>query len=90
MRRALAADGHAAFVTRVVARAEEWTSGSWDAVLARWARVGVAAAAVIVVLTAGYLLRPGAAIASPSLSVADAVLSQPGDAQGIVTAVLGN
>jgi hypothetical protein len=90
LRRALSADGHPAFVARAVARAEEWTSTSWDAVLARWARVGVVAAALIIVVTAGYLFRPGGGVASEGLSVADAVLAQPADAESVVISVIGN
>ena len=90
LRRALSADGHAAFVARAVARAEEWRANSWDSVLARWARVGVVAAAIITVITAGYLFRPGAALASQGpLSIAEAVLAQPADVEGVVS-VIGN
>ena len=39
--------GHAAFVARVLARAEHVRVVSWDGVLARWARAGVAAALVV-------------------------------------------
>ena len=89
LRRALAPDGHSAFVARAMARAEEWTSTSWDHVLASWARIGVVAAAVIVIVTAGYLLRPGGTVASQgAVSVADAVLGQS-DGEGVVS-VIGN
>lgn len=89
LRRALASDGHAAFVARAMAHAEEWTATSWDRVLAGWARVGVVAAALIVIVTAGYLFRPGGTVASQSaVSVADAVLGQP-DGDGVVS-VIGN
>src|SRR5439155_126829 len=40
-------EGHAAFIARVLARAVQVRVMSWDAVLARWARTGVAAALVV-------------------------------------------
>src|SRR2546423_9827735 len=47
---------HAAFVARLLARLDDPRgAGSWDRVLARWARVGVAAA-VLFSLAAGYLV----------------------------------
>ena len=57
LRHALEAGDDAAFVARVLARSEEASAAavSWDAVLARWARAGVAAA-VFVALVAGYFV----------------------------------
>src|SRR3989442_10789661 len=61
LRRALDPGDHDRFVARVLARAEQLRTASWDAVLARWARVGVAAA-MIVALAAGYLVGRGGAV----------------------------
>ena len=75
LRQALDPGDAAAFVARVLARAERIHAGSWDAVLARWARAGVAAAVVIAV-AAGYLVGRGSATAAPRLlSVPDALLA---------------
>jgi len=81
---------HAAFVARLLARADDLrTTASWDAVLARWARVGVAAA-VLVSLAAGYLVgRATAASARPS--VAEALLApQTPVVEVVLASVLGN
>src|SRR5213592_2752917 len=63
LRRALdpGEEGHAAFIARVLARAEQVRVLSWDAVLARWARAGVAAA-LVVALAAGYFVGRTAAV----------------------------
>ena len=79
LRRVLDPGDHAAFVARVLARADEArvTVGSWDAVLARWARVGVAAA-VLVALGAGYLVgraTAGGGVPSGQPSVAEALIA---------------
>jgi hypothetical protein len=78
LRRALEPGDDSAFVARVVAQVERVRAGagaSWDAVLAGWARVGVAAA-VTIALAAGYLLGRSAAAPTPRrASVADAVLA---------------
>lgn len=64
-----------AFVARVLARADRARLSTWDAVLAGWARVGVAAA-MIVALTAGYVLgRAPGAPASGRVSVVDTLLA---------------
>lgn len=78
LRRALDPGDDSAFVARVMGRAERLRAGagaSWDAVLAGWARVGVAAA-VTIALAAGYVLGRSAAAPAPRrASVADAVLA---------------
>jgi hypothetical protein len=78
LRRALGPGDNAAFVARVAALAERIPAGmggSWDAVLARWARLGVAAAMTIA-LAAGYLLgRSAGAPVAGRASVADALLA---------------
>ncbi len=80
LRRALDPGDHAAFIARVMARADDarTAAGSWDAVLARWARVGVAAAALIA-LGAGYLVgratASGAAVGPARPSVTEALLA---------------
>jgi len=82
--------GHAAFVTRLLARVDDLRpTASWDAVLARWARVGVAAA-VLVSLAAGYLVgRATAASARPS--VAEALIApQMPVVEVVLASVLGN
>jgi hypothetical protein len=85
----------AAFVARVVARAEQARAASWDAVLARWARVGVAAA-MVVALGAGYVLGRSAATVAPSGgrgTVADALLApatQAPDVEIVLASVIGN
>src|SRR5207245_2740487 len=48
LRRALEPEGEAAFLARLLARVDEVRlAATWDAVLARWARLGVVAAAVV-------------------------------------------
>jgi len=74
LRRALDAGEHDRFVARVLARAEQLRAVSWDAVLARWARLGVAAA-VLVALAAGYLVGRGRPTAPERATVPDAVLA---------------
>jgi hypothetical protein len=80
LRHALETGDDAAFLARLLARADEASAAavSWDAVLARWARAGVAAA-VFVALVAGYLVgratATGGGAAGPGHpSVAEALL----------------
>jgi hypothetical protein len=98
LRHALEPGDSAAFVARVLARADALraaTPGSWDAVLARWARVGVAAAMVIA-LAAGYLVGRTAtttAAAPGRASVADALLgraTQGPEVEIVLASVIGN
>ena len=80
---------HTAFVARLLARVDDPRgTGSWDRVLARWARVGVAAA-VLFSLAAGYLV--GRATAAPGPSVAEALIAPRTPVVEVVLAsVLGN
>jgi hypothetical protein len=93
LRHALTGGDDAAFVAGVLARARHLATGSWDAVLARWARVGVAAAAVLA-LAAGYVARTSAAPVAPGhTSVADALLArstQSPEAEAVLASVIGN
>ncbi len=75
LRQALARGDESAFVAELMGSAERAGAASWDAVLARWARVGVTAA-VIVVLVAAYVVgRSQATAASRRGPVADALLT---------------
>ena len=80
LRRALDPGDHTAFVARVIAGVDGARAavGTWDAVLARWARVGVAAA-VLTALAAGYLVgratASGGAPAIARASVADVLIA---------------
>src|SRR5260370_19985282 len=47
LRRALDPGDPAPFVARVLARADQVRAVSWDTVLARWSRLGIAAAALV-------------------------------------------
>ena len=77
LRRALdPGDGGVAFAARVRARAEGLRVGSWDAVLARWARAGVAAAA-LVALAAGYFVGRTGAVPAARPSVTDVLIAPP-------------
>ena len=80
---------HTGFVARLLARVDDpRAAGSWDRVLARWARVGVAAA-VLFSLAAGYLV--GRATAAPGPSVAEALIAPRTPVVEVVLAsVLGN
>lgn len=93
LRRALDPGDGAAFVARVLRRAAQVRAGSWDAVLAHWARLGVAAAMVIA-LAAGYLLGRSAATFAPRRpSVPDALLlpAMPApDAEVVLASVIDN
>jgi len=82
----------APFVARVLARAAEVRIASWDAVLARWARPGVAAA-VLVALAAGYLVGRASAAPVSRPSVYDALLAppaHPGEVEIVLASVIGN
>jgi hypothetical protein len=87
LRRALDPGDPAPFVARVLARADQVRSVSWDAVLARWSRLGVAAAAVVA-LTAGYVVgRAGISAPAAQPSVAETLLAHPAPADvGVVLA----
>ena len=93
LRGALDPGDSAAFVARVLARAELLQAGSWDIVLARWARVGVAAA-VLVALAAGYTVgRTAAATLGARPSVADALFApspQVAEVELVLASVIGN
>ena len=86
-------EGHAAFNVRVLARAEQVRVMSWDAVLARWARTGVAAA-LVVALAAGYLV--GRAAAPPTTvrpTVPDVLIAppaHPGEVEVVLASVIEN
>jgi len=69
--------GNAAFVARVLALAADVRATTWDHVLARWARAGVAAA-IFVAVAAGYLVgRVGIAAPAPRPTMTDVLLSPP-------------
>jgi len=93
LREALDAGDAPAFIARVLARAEHVRVGSWDAVLARWARTGVAAALVIA-LAGGYFV--GRAAASPPAArptVSDVLIAppaHPGEVEVVLASVIGN
>ena len=85
---------HAAFVVRVLARAEHVRVVSWDGVLARWARGGVAAA-LVVALAAGYVVgratTASPAAARPTMSdVLVAPPAHPGEVEVVLASVIGN
>ncbi|HMH82178.1 MAG TPA: hypothetical protein VK531_04860 [Gemmatimonadales bacterium] len=95
LRRALdpGVDG-AAFVARVLARAAQERVASWDAVLARWARPGVAAA-VLVAVAAGFLLgraaaRPPAGARPTVTDVLIAPPAHPGEVDVVLASVIEN
>jgi len=81
-------EGHAAFIARVLARAEQVRVMSWDAVLA-----GVAAA-LVVALAAGYFV--GRATAPPTTvrpTVPDVLLAppaHPGEVEVVLASVIEN
>jgi len=86
-------EGHAAFIARVLARAEQVRVMSWDAVLARWERTGVAAA-LVVALAAGYFV--GRATAPPTTvrpTVPDVLIAppaHPGEVEVVLASVIEN
>src|SRR5690348_10203399 len=71
-------DAGGVFVARVLARAERIGAASWDAVLARWARAGVAAA-VFVALIGGYVVGRAASAPAPQTrpTVTDVLIAPP-------------
>jgi len=80
------------FVARVLARATEVRIASWDTVLARWARTGVAAA-VLVALAAGYLVGRASAAPVARPSVYDALMAppaHPGEVEIVLASVIDN
>jgi len=95
LREALDPGDPAGFVARVLARAEQVRVASWDVVLARWARAGVAAA-VVVALAAGYLVgRATAAPLPPSgrPTVTDVLMTppaHPAEVEVVLASVIGN
>lgn len=89
-------DDGVAFVTRVLAHVERIGAQSWDAVLARWARAGVAAA-VLVALASGYIVGRATAssLAAPTgrPSVTDILIAppaHPGEVEVVLASVIGN
>ena len=82
------------FTARVLAGAEHARAGSWDAVLARWARAGVAAA-LVVALAAGYFVGHATA-GSPTAvrpTVSDVLIAppaHPGEVEVVLASVIGN
>jgi hypothetical protein len=68
--------GNAAFVARVLALAAEVRAPSWDHVLARWARAGVAAA-ILVAVAAGYFVGRAGVAPAPRPTMTDVLLSPP-------------
>jgi len=84
---ALDAGDHTAFTARVLAGLESARAPSWDTELSRWARVGVAAALVVVI--AGYLMSQSArpAAAEPP-TVEEAIVAPPVADAFIVAAFL--
>lgn len=92
LRRALDPGDAAPFVARVLARAAEARIASWDAVLARWARPGVAAA-VFIALLAGYLVGRASVASAPRPSVYDALMAppaHPGEVEIVLASVIDN
>ncbi len=91
--RALEPADPAAFVARVLARADEARTGSWHAVLARWARAGVTAAA-LVALAVGHLVGRAAATnpaGRPSVTEAlIAPIAQAPEVEVVLASVIGN
>src|SRR6266404_5106422 len=78
LREALDSGDAQTFIARVRARAEHVRVASWDAVLARWARAGVAAA-LVVALAGGYFVGRTTA-ASPAAArptVSDVLIAPP-------------
>ena len=94
LRDVLDAGDATAFVARVLARAERLRVASWDTVLARWARAGVAAA-LLIALAAGYLVGHASATTTPSLqpTMSDALLAppaHPGEVDIVLASVIEN
>ena len=80
----------AAFVARVLARADQAraTAASWAAVLARWAGAGIAAA-IVIALGAGYLVGRIASGPAARPSVTEALIAPPTQAP-VVDVVLAS
>jgi len=79
------------FIARVLAHAEHVRVASWDAVLARWARTGVAAA-LVVALAAGYFVGRATA-ASPRPTVSDVLIAppaHPAEVEVVLASLMGN
>jgi hypothetical protein len=92
LREALDPDDSRTFVARLLARTEHVRIGSWDAVLARWARVGVAAAIVFSV-AAGYFVGRVSAAATARPTFTDVLIAPPSQApvvEVVLASVLGN
>jgi hypothetical protein len=93
LRQALDAGDATAFVARVLARAEQVRATSWDTVLARWARAGVAAA-ILVALGAGYFVgRAGIAAPAARPTVSDVLMAPPAhprEVEIVLASVIGN
>jgi hypothetical protein len=94
LREALDPGDAQAFAARVMALAGQVRLPSWDAVLARWARTGVAAA-LVVALAAGYFVGRTTA-ASPAAArptVSDVLIAppaHPGEVEVVLASVIGN
>ncbi len=89
LRAALEPADQGAFVARVAALAAEGRAASWDGVLARWARAGVAAAALIALL-AGYLMgRVTAPARGPSITEA-LIASQAPEVEVVLASYIGH
>jgi hypothetical protein len=96
LRRALDPDdadaGTSAFVARVLARAADARLPSWEHVLARWARAGVAAA-ILVALAAGYLTGRAGVAPAGRPTITDVLLSPPAhprEVEIVLTSVIDN
>jgi len=94
LREALDAGDAQVFTARVVALAGQVRVPSWDAVLARWARAGVAAA-VVVALAAGYLVGRGTAASRTTVrpTVSDVLIAppaHPAEVEVVLASVIGN
>ena len=93
LREALDPGDAQAFTARVMALAGQVRLPSWDAVLARWARTGVAAA-LVVALAAGYFVgRTAASPAAARPTVSDVLIAppaHPGEVEVVLASVNGN
>ena len=96
LRRALDPDdgdaGTSAFVARVLARAAEARAPSWDLVLARWARAGVAAA-ILVAVAAGYLVGRAGVAPAPRPTMTEVLLlppAHPREVEIVLASVIDN
>jgi len=76
----------------VLARAEQVRVMSWDAVLARWARTGVAAALVVALAAAISWSRDGAAHhrSSDRAGRLDRAARHPGEVEVVLASVIEN